>query len=103
MSSLYQRIGGYEVLDHSISEFYQLVLCDRDLNTFFIENMSDLARLHKTMVDFLSGLMGGPDSYKGPDMVTLHKNMKIKKEHFDLTWKHMKTAFEHNKISEKHI
>ena len=45
------------------------------------------------MVQFLTGLFGGPNHYKGPDMVTLHKNMPIKKIHFDITWEHMESAF----------
>jgi truncated hemoglobin YjbI len=45
------------------------------------------------MVQFLTFLFGGPNHYKGPDMVTLHKDMPIKKIHFDITWEHMESAF----------
>lgn len=45
------------------------------------------------MVQFLTALFGGPNHYKGPDMVTLHKNMPIKRIHFDITWEHMESAF----------
>ena len=45
------------------------------------------------MVLFLTHLFGGPNHYKGPDMVTLHKNMPIKPEHFRINWEHMEAAF----------
>ena len=45
------------------------------------------------MVQFLTFIFGGPNHYKGPDMVTLHKNMPVKRIHFDITWEHMESAF----------
>ena len=45
------------------------------------------------MQQFLCHLLGGPNDYKGPDMISLHKNMKIKKDHFEVTWAHMDAAF----------
>ncbi len=42
---------------------------------------------------FLCHLFGGPNEYKGPDMISLHKNMKINKHHFDVNWEHMEAAF----------
>jgi truncated hemoglobin YjbI len=51
------------------------------------------------MVLFLTHLFGGPNHYKGPDMVTLHKNMAIKQVHFDITWEHMDSAFRVFKVN----
>jgi len=45
------------------------------------------------MVLFLTFLFGGPNHYKGPDMVKLHEKMPIRQEHFDITWEHMESAF----------
>jgi len=45
------------------------------------------------MVLFLTHIFGGPNNYKGPNMVELHKNMPIKQIHFDITWEHMHAAF----------
>jgi hypothetical protein len=44
-----------------------------------LENVSDIVKLHTTMELFLSELFDGPKGYKGPDMVNLHKDMKVKK------------------------
>ena len=45
------------------------------------------------MVQFLTHLFGGPNHYKGPNMVKLHERMPIKQIHFDITWEHMESAF----------
>jgi len=38
------------------------------------------------MVQFLTGLFGGPNHYKGPNMVDLHKYMGIRNGHYDKNW-----------------
>jgi truncated hemoglobin YjbI len=55
------------------------------------------------MVQFLTFLFGGPNHYKGPDMVTLHKNMPIQQIHFDITWDHMESAFMCHKLDKELI
>ena len=62
--------------------------------------MSDIVKLHSTMELFLCHLFGGPNDYTGPDMITLHKNMKIKKSHFETNWEHMEAAFLYYGISQ---
>lgn len=86
MASLFEKVGGHENLTKIVAQFYQHILADDRINYFFLENVSDIVKLHTTMELFLSEIFDGPKGYKGPDMVTLHKNMKIKKEHFDITW-----------------
>jgi len=69
-----------------VAQFYQYVLTDERINSFFLENVSDIPKLHSTLVQFLTHLFGGPDHYKGPNMVKLHEKMPIKQIHFDITW-----------------
>jgi truncated hemoglobin YjbI len=83
-----------------VAQFYQYVLCDDKVSEFFLENVSDIPKLHSTMVLFLTHLFGGENHYKGPNMVELHKNMKIKIMHFDVTWDHMHAAFKYFNIEE---
>lgn len=93
MATLFEKVGGHDQLEKMVAQFYQFVLSDERINYFFLENVSDIPKLHSTMVQFLTGLFGGPNHYKGLDMVALHKNMPIKKIHFDITWEHMESAF----------
>ena len=93
MTSLFERIGGHDKLEMMVAQFYQFCLGDERINYFFLENVSDIPKLHSTMVQFLTGLFGGPNHYKGPDMISLHKHMPIKHEHYEITWEHMESAF----------
>ncbi len=99
MPSLFEELGGHDKLEKIVAQFYQYVLNDERVNYFFLENVSDIPKLHSTMVLFLTFLFGGPNHYKGPDMVNLHKNMPIRPEHYEITWEHMEAAFLVYKLS----
>lgn len=79
MATLFERVGGHDNLTRIVAQFYQHILADDRINYFFLENVSDIVKLHTTFELFLCHLCGGPNEYTGPDMITLHKNMKIKK------------------------
>ena len=93
MTTIFEKIGGHDQLEKMVAQFYQFILTDERINYFFLENVSDIPKLHSTMVQFLTFLFGGPNHYKGPNMVKLHENMPIKQIHFDITWEHMESAF----------
>ena len=103
MASLFERIGGHDKLEKMVAQFYQFCLGDDRINYFFLENVSDIPKLHSTMVQFLTGLFGGPNHYKGPDMISLHKNMPIKPEHYHITWEHMESSFLVHKLDKAMI
>ena len=72
-----------------MAQFYQYMLSDDRFNSFWVENVSDIPKLHDTITYYLVGKFGGPNKYKGPDMVTLHKNMAIKDSHLQLYWEYL--------------
>jgi truncated hemoglobin YjbI len=76
-----------------VAQFYQYALNDESINSFYLENVSDIPKLHSTMVLFLTHLFGGPNHYKGPNMYELHKNMHIPRDVYDRNWGHMESAF----------
>ena len=95
--SIYDRLGGANRIEQMVADFYQTILCDDDINVFYLENVSDIAQLHHTVAQFLLMMFGGPASYKGRDMKTVHKHMPITQEHFDKVWQHMTVSFtKHN-------
>ena len=75
---LIDKVGGEEQLGLIVAQFYQHALSDDRFNTFWLQNVSDIPKLHDTVTLYLIGKFGGPNNYKGPDMYTLHKNMPIK-------------------------
>lgn len=86
-------MGGHDKLEKIVAQFYQFVLNDDRINYFFLENVSDIPKLHGTMVQFLTHIFGGPNHYKGPIMTKLHERMPIEPIHFHITWEHMEAAF----------
>lgn len=63
MPSLFEKLGGHDKLEKMVAQFYQYVLSDDRINYFFLENVSDIPKLHSTMVHFLTSLFGGPSHY----------------------------------------
>lgn len=86
---LIDKVGGEEQLGLIVAQFYQHALSDDRFNTFWLQNVSDIPKLHDTVTLYLIGKFGGPNNYKGPDMYTLHKNMPIKEKHFQMYWDHL--------------
>jgi hemoglobin len=78
MATIFEQVGGHDKLEKIVAQFYQYILTDDRINYFFLENVSDIPKLHSTMVLFLTHLFGGPNHYTGPDMYKLHKNMPIR-------------------------
>ena len=72
MPTLFEVIGGHDQLEKMVAQFYQYILNDDRINSYFLENVSDIPKLHSTMVLFLTHLFGGPNHYTGPNMRKLH-------------------------------
>jgi hemoglobin len=66
--SLYDKLGGRQSIELMVADFYQSMLNDDDLNTFYIENVSEISDLHYTQTHFMVMLVGGPNFYKGRNM-----------------------------------
>ncbi len=79
--TLYNQLGGEKAIDIAVDMFYDKVLSDPDLMTFFEETNMAFQRKHQK--DFITYLTGGTQVWKGKDMKTVHKHMKIHDEHFD--------------------
>jgi truncated hemoglobin YjbI len=90
--SILERCGGEENLALIVAQFYQYALADDRFNSFWLENVSDIPKLHDTVTLYMIGKFGGPNNYKGPDMYNLHKNMAIQQKHFEMYWDHLTRA-----------
>jgi hemoglobin len=68
--SLYEQLGGEEMVSKTVIIFYRKVLADSLLRPFF-ENM-DMVRLEAMQRAFLVMAFGGPGAYSGRDMRRAH-------------------------------
>jgi len=81
MSTLFERIGGESAVDAAVDNFYEKVLADDRINSFF-ENLDMFAQARKQKA-FLTMAFGGPSHYTGKDLRAGHAHLGLTDEHFD--------------------
>jgi hemoglobin len=59
------------------------------------QNIADFKR---GLFEFVAAATGGPQIYRGKDMVTAHRGMNITSEQFDAMINHLKTAMNKNQV-----
>lgn len=73
--SAFEQIGGEEALHDVIDEFIVQVGEDVSVNWMFAN--ADLNALNSSLYDQACQALGGPCTYTGPDMLTVHAGMAI--------------------------
>lgn len=74
--SLYQRLGGHDVVTAITDQFVESVLADSQLGRYFASGHVQ-AGLKERVVSLLCEITGGPCVYQGRDMKTAHKGLGI--------------------------
>jgi hemoglobin len=93
--SLYQRMGGYDVIAAFTDQWLGLVLGDPALAPYFRGMSNDTkGRARQLIVDFIAASTGGPTIYTGRDMKTLHEGLGISREEYDALLQHAKTTLD---------
>lgn len=88
--SLYQRIGGYDVIAGVMDDFISQMRTDPAFARFGGGRSRDSAtRARQLVVDLVCSLAGGPCTYIGRDMKTAHAGLKVT----DAEWDSMMTKF----------
>lgn len=88
--SLYERLGERDAIAGVVDEFYDRVLADDALESYFENADTDALREHQTQ--FLSSVTGGPDQYGGADMATAHEHLGVTAPHFGRVAEHLDGA-----------
>lgn len=94
IENLYELIGGQKTVTAAIDRFYEKVLADENLRSFFKE--SDMAHLRSRQVMFVSMLLGGT-VYTGKDISRAHAAVRdhgLSDAQFDLFLAHFRAALE---------
>lgn len=69
--TLYERLGGQEVIGAVVEEFYDRVLADEQLEPYFEDTDSEELRAHQK--EFLIYVTGEENDYEGPSMYAAHQ------------------------------
>ncbi|WP_395741080.1 group 1 truncated hemoglobin [Prosthecobacter sp.] len=78
--SLYERLGGEELISALIPAFYARVLADPELGPFF--KHTELEKLHAMQREFFVMATGGPLKYNGRPLAHAHHGRGITRQHF---------------------
>jgi hemoglobin len=82
-TSLYQRIGGYDVIAAVIDDLLAILHDDPGFARFFGGRSADsVIRIRHLLVDQMCALRGGPCHYIGREMKTSHRGLGISNAEF---------------------
>jgi hemoglobin len=85
--TLFERIGGEQVIADLIHDFYDRVLADPELKPFFKHTSID--KLRRMQREFFSAALDGPIAYTGRPLSHVHHGRGITKHHFALYVNHL--------------
>lgn len=86
-TSIYDTIGGESALTAVVDDFYERVLADPQLASFFAG--ANMNKLKGRQVDFFSAALGGPHVYEGQSMRAAHAGRGIGQADFDKVASHL--------------
>jgi hemoglobin len=95
-SSLFERVGGAEVVYRLVAAMYDGVLADPELQPFF-QNVH-LERLRKMQFEFIASALDGPVGYSGAELQAVHAGRGITAHHFARFVGHLASAMEREQI-----
>ena len=82
--SLYDRLGGEPAITAVIDDFLANVLADNRINAFFANvDEAGKANLRAKLIEQVCAASGGPCTYTGKDMVTVHTGMNLTEADFN--------------------
>jgi hemoglobin len=99
--SLYQRMGGYDVIAAVIDDMFALLHNDPAFARFFGGRSQDsVVRSRQLLVDQMCALSGGPCHYIGRDMKTSHSGLGITGVEWEANMKASIAALTKNGVGE---
>ena len=94
--SLYDRLGGKPAIQAVVHDFLGNVASDAKINQRFAK--TDIPKLEGLLVDQVCNATGGPCTYKGKDMKTAHKGMKVTEAEFNALVGDLKKSLDKLKV-----
>ena len=98
-ATLYERLGGTEGITRIASDLVDLHMANPRIAPRFAS--SDVASVKNGAATFFIAGSGGPDVYKGKDMLTTHKGMNIDTDEFIAVLDDAMEALEKNGVEQR--
>ena len=87
VTTIYETLGSEGGIKTAVDQFYERVVGDPRLVSYFAGVDMDQLRRHQAAL--LVAVTGGPQRYSGRDMAAAHAGLDITDEHFDLVVSHL--------------
>lgn len=97
--TLYQRLGGEDAITAVVDEFYDRVMADEQVASYFDDVDMQKQRAHQAQ--FISSVTGGPVKYSGGEMETVHADMGITPSDFEAIATHLDDALAEFEVDKK--
>ncbi len=97
--TLFERLGGKPAIEAVVDDFLGRVSQDERINASFAG--AHLPRLRQRLVEQVCQASGGPCTYSGRDMKTVHAGMGITGAQFDALVGHLVATLDKFKVPEK--
>lgn len=97
--SLYERLGGTETIKQISSDIVDMHMDNPLIATRFAD--SNVPKLKQTVTEFFITGTGGPNLYKGKDMLSTHKGMNIAASEFMAVLDDALSALDKNNIDQR--
>lgn len=96
VTTIYEAIGGRAAVRAAVDGLFGRLLADPELSRFFPAGVGEV---HRGFVVTLVGeALGGPERYRGPDLVVAHRGLGITDAHFDRTAGHLDAVLEELRV-----
>jgi hemoglobin len=101
LRSLYEIIGGRQVVEKVVRDFYDYILSDDSLSHHFVG--ARLEHLQDKFVDYFIYVLGGAEEYTGTNLRRSHTGLQITPEEYNIALKHMRRALRNNNVPIENI
>ena len=99
--TLFERIGGKQMIAEVIDDFYGRVLADPELKPFFKNTSMD--KLRNMQKEFFSAALDGPITYTGKPLSHVHHGRGITKHHFTLFVNHLLDTLRNHNLNDQDV
>ena len=99
MQTLYERLGGSDIITKIVSDLVDIHMKNPRIAPRFLA--SDLPKLKQSAATFFIAGSGGPNNYRGKDMLSAHKGMNIDAEEFVAVLDDALEALEKNNVGQR--
>jgi hemoglobin len=94
-ATLYSRLGGYDAIAAVADDLLPRLMADTQLGRFWQHRGEDGVRREKQLlIDFLCASAGGPLYYRGRDMATVHRGMRISESDWTIFLNHVNATLD---------